>query len=394
MRLIGVALLALGVQVEAHAHGFGAARGGVAAGRGGFAAGRAAGGVAVGPLGGVQAGGARGGTYVGPRGTTIQAGQVGGVGVGPLGGVYSGGVEGARVTTPGGRTFTTGLAGGIGVGPAGGVREFGAGGTAVHGPYGGAVGRAGGVAIGPFGGVGVGGARVAEFGHATRYVSPAGLRTQGAYVRGGFGYSCFTPAWYRAHPVAWVAPRWRAANFWVAPAWPVVSTYCGITAPPIWYDYGSSIVIQDNYVYSDGAQLASVEQYADQAEQFADRGRQALPAQDDEWQPLGVFGMIQGDEKVAQHIFQLALNKAGIVRGNYYDAVADNTLPVYGSVDARTQRVAWSVGEKKTVVFEAGLNNLTQDQTTVLVHYGKERSDQMVLVRLEDPAQANRQPAP
>ena len=109
------------------------------------------------------------------------------------------------------------------------------------------------------------------------------------------------------------------------------------------------------------------------------------PAQDAEWQPLGVFGLIQGDEQVAQRVFQLAVNKAGVVRGNYYDAVADNSLPVYGSVDAKSQRVAWSIGEKKTVIFEAGLNNLTDDQTSVLVHYGKERTEQMMLVRLEEP---------
>jgi hypothetical protein len=74
-----------------------------------------------------------------------------------------------------------------------------------------------------------------------------------------------------------------------------------------------------------------------------------------------------------------------VFRGNYYDAVADNTLPVYGSVDQKTQRVAWSIGDKKTIVFEAGLNNLTQEQSPVLVHYGKDRTQQMVLVRLEEP---------
>jgi hypothetical protein len=253
------------------------------------------------------------------------------------------------------------------------------------GPYGGH--RAGGVAVGPYGGVAAGGVRVGAVGHATRYVSPAVLRTQATYVRGGFGYSYFTPAWYRAHPVAWVAPRWAVPSIWVAPVWPSVSVYCGVTAPPIPYDYGSSVVIENNNVYVNGGMVASAEQYADQAEQFADRGRQARPAENDEWQPLGVFGMIQDEEKVAQHIFQLAVNKGGAVRGNYYDAVADNTLPVYGSVDAKTQRVAWSIGDKTTIVFEAGLSNLTQDQTALLVHYGKERTQQMMLVRLEQPAE-------
>jgi hypothetical protein len=75
------------------------------------------------------------------------------------------------------------------------------------------------------------------------------------------------------------------------------------------------------------------------------------------WQPLGVFGMAQGKEAVAQHIFQLAVIKE-IVRDNCYDAVADDTVPGYGSVERKTRRAARSIGDKKSVVFEAGLNNL------------------------------------
>jgi hypothetical protein len=54
-------------------------------------------------------------------------------------------------------------------------------------------------------------------------------------------------------------------------------------------------------------------------------------------------------------------------------------------VDPKTQRVAWSIGEQKNVVFEAGLNNLMQDQTPVLAHFGAERTEQLILVRLEEP---------
>ena len=54
-------------------------------------------------------------------------------------------------------------------------------------------------------------------------------------------------------------------------------------------------------------------------------------------------------------------------------------------MDRKSQRAAWSVGDKKTVVFETGLNNLTQDETTVLIHYGAESTQQMTLVRLPEP---------
>jgi hypothetical protein len=399
--ILGSALVLLaGAQAQALARGFGAARGGFAAGphgavaggarfgagvgpAGGAYAGGARAGAAVGPYGGYHAGGARGGSYVGPRGTTVQAGRAGGVAVGPFGGVHAAGAEGARVTTPGGRTFATGSAGRAGVGPAGGVYAGGWHGAAAGGPFGTvAASYRGGVRIGAGGAVVAGGA----VGHATRFVSPNAFYTQAGFVRGGFYRPVFTPTWFGAHPAAWFPGRWVVPNIWAAPVWPAVSTWCGVSAPPIPYDYGSNVVINDDYVYVDGQQSVPADQYAQQAAQFADVGRQAQPTKDEEWQSLGVFGLVQGDEKTAQNIFQLAVNKGGVIRGNYYDAVADNTLPVYGSVDPKTQRAAWSIGEKKNVVFEAGLNNLTQPQTTVLVHYGTERTEQMALVRLQQPA--------
>jgi hypothetical protein len=305
-----------------------------------------------------------------------------GVAVGPLGGVHAGGAGATRVTGPGGRTYTTGHRGGATVGPAGGVRVGGSAGAAAAGPYGAAaVGRRGGVAVGPYGAY----RAAAAVGHTTTYVSPNTLRASAAVVRSGSTYSVFTPHWYQVHAAAWVAPRWAGPGAWVAPAWPVVAAYVGVTTPPAAYDYGSSAVINDDTVYVNGESAGSAADYAAQADALADAGRQAKPADADEWQPLGVFGLIQGDEKVAQRIFQLAVNKAGTIRGNYYDAVADNTLPVYGSVDRKTQRAAWSIGEKKDIVFEAGLSNLTRNETTALVHYGKDKTQQFDLVRLEEP---------
>lgn len=76
------------------------------------------------------------------------------------------------------------------------------------------------------------------------------------------------------------------------------------------------------------------------------------------------------------------------MRGNYYDAVSNNTLPVVGSLDRRTQRLAWSIGNKKDIVFEIGLPKTTKNEGPILVQYGKEKTDQMILVRLEEPKNA------
>src|SRR6516225_628635 len=56
--------------------------------------------------------------------------------------------------------------------------------------------------------------------------------------------------------------------------------------------------------------------------------------------------------------------------------LSDSTQPVYGSVDKDSQRIAWTIGDKKDPGFETGLPNLTKDDTTMLVHFSKDRTEQ------------------
>jgi hypothetical protein len=217
-------------------------------------------------------------------------------------------------------------------------------------------------------------------------VAPGTLRTQGAYVRRGFThYNCFRPGWYTAHPGAWRAAGWTAAAIWAGAGWATIANNCGYTAEPYIYDYGTSVVYEGDQVYYDGEAQCTAQEYAEQATGYAEAGKKAKPADDEEWTSLGVFGMVQGDEQDANNIFQLAINKDGIIRGNYYNALSDTNLPVYGSVDKRTQRAAWTVGTQKEPVYETGVGNLTQAETGLLVHFGSDRTQQWTLVKLEQP---------
>ena len=47
---------------------------------------------------------------------------------------------------------------------------------------------------------------------------------------------------------------------------------------------------------------------------------------------LGVFAMTDDDHTKPNLILQLAVNKDGIIRGNYTATVTDHTKPVQGSV--------------------------------------------------------------
>jgi hypothetical protein len=126
-----------------------------------------------------------------------------------------------------------------------------------------------------------------------------------------------------------------------------------------------------------------------QALGIAAAGQAAKPADTDEWLPLGVFAMVRGEEKEANNILQLAINKDGVIRGNYNNGLTEITVPISGSVDKRTQRAAWIVGANKEIVYETGMGNLAQPETSVLVRFGKDRTQQWLLVRLEPPKEGN-----
>jgi hypothetical protein len=278
------------------------------------------------------------------------------VAVGP-GGAAAGGTRAGTATGPGGRTVS-------------GASRW----SAASNPYAGFASASRGVAVS------------GRAGHYTSYRSAAAVSTQAGYVRTGFaGYNSFNAGWYAAHPVAWRAAAWTAAAYWTWASYATVSSFCGYPATPVVYDYGSNVVYEDNQVYYNGEPVATAEEYATQAADFAAAGQAATPAEGEEWQSLGVFAIVQGDEKEANNIFQIAINKDGVIRGNYYNGLTDMTAPISGSVDKRTQRAAWIVGEKKETVYETGVGNLVRPETAMLVHFGKDRTQQWTLVRLEQP---------
>ena len=151
-------------------------------------------------------------------------------------------------------------------------------------------------------------------------------------------------------------------------------------------DWARVVVYSGETVTFNGVTEIPAEQYVQQATDIATVGVEAKPdPKMGEWQPLGVFAMVGEGEEKSTNIFQLAINKEGVISGEYYNALTDTTEPVYGSVDAKTQRAAWTVATRKFPVYEAGIANLTKDETTMLVHFGEGKSQQLTLVRVEKP---------
>jgi hypothetical protein len=219
----------------------------------------------------------------------------------------------------------------------------------------------------------------------TRAVNRQTLVNQGNLVRNNFNhYRCFHDNWWPQYPGAWRAAAWTTgAAVWRPAVWGSCAAFCGYPADPVYYDYGSNVVYEGGTVYINGDSVGTQEQYAQEAITIAGTGKQAEASKEEEWLPLGVFAMVQGEGTDGNDLFQIAVNKAGTIRGNYYNALADTTLPVCGSVDKTSQRAAWTVGDRKEPIYEVGFANLTIAETPMLVHFGKDRTQQWTLVRVE-----------
>lgn len=279
-------------------------------------------------------------------------------------------------------------AGNVGVGTnlgvGGGRPGIGAGGVGRPGMGVGGIGRPG-VGVGGVGrpGVGVGGAGFDR-------ITPSALYGDATAVRGSFNnWNIYNADWYGAHPGAWYAAGWGAGGAWRAATWNSVASWMNYaTTAPVYYDYGDNVAVQGNNVYVDGQNAGTPEQYYAQANSLAATGGQDDATPDGDWLPLGVFALSQTESSTADATVQLAVNKQGVIRGNYTDATTNSTQVVQGAVDKQTQRVAFTVGDDQSTVIETGLYNLTKDESPALIHYGQDRTEQWLLVRLQQPAGA------
>lgn len=235
-------------------------------------------------------------------------------------------------------------------------------------------------------------------GHNTYNYSPTYVANRGAVVRNNFDhYGAFGGGWYGYHPGAWNYPYWGMSagmeTAWMATSWATMAATLGLvamagsggggggTVQPAYYGYGGNITYNNNTVYYGNQPYATAPEYYNQAQQLAVSGVNTDMSKEAQWQPLGVFSLVQADQSDSNTIFQLAIDKNGDVGGNYYNVLTDTTTQVSGKLDKKTQRVAFRVGDNKNVIYDTGLGNLMSDQAPILIHYGKDRTEQWLLVR-------------
>lgn len=243
----------------------------------------------------------------------------------------------------------------------------------------------------------------------------------------------FSEDWFAKHPDGWRPPHpgphpgrrplppppprfwWNHPHWDHAWGWFAAGFFTGLVTDailePIVYDYGSNIVYQNEMVYINNVPYVDADAYYQQAQDLARTGEGEKASEDastetvaetvaetaseptatqaegtsGDWLSMGTFAIIaDGAEKTSERFLQLATNKEGRIRGNLVDPKNDESAALYGSVDPKTQRVAFMISGNDDCVAECGLWNLTQDTVPLLVHVDKDRTEERTLVRLGD----------
>jgi hypothetical protein len=202
----------------------------------------------------------------------------------------------------------------------------------------------------------------------------------------------YNPQWHADHPEAWTATNWPAGAAWNATNMAGVAAHCGYGNNPVSYGYGNNVTLQNGNVIVDGQNAGTAAAFSQQAADLALIGQNANASARDHWMPLGVFALVRNEEQHAQLTVQLAINKGGILQGNYTDLVSDNVLPIHGSVDKQTQRAAWTVNNNKNFFMEVGLSNLTSGEAPALIHKNG-KTEKWLLIRLPKPDIATTDPS-
>jgi len=220
----------------------------------------------------------------------------------------------------------------------------------------------------------------------------------------------FTSGWWAGRPGHLPVGRWN--RWWNRPGlrpgyWWRWGTAAALTrwvvrgwTQPIYYGYGSggNVYYEGDVVYVDGEQNCTSQEYYQQATEIA----AAVPEMTDEqaeqveWMPLGVFALTKEGVDDSNLLLQLAVSKEGIIAGTLVNETTESVRPVEGKVDNDSQRAAWSFADGKNtdVVMETGIYNLTEDQCTLLVHFGAEKTQTWAMVRLDEPEEPQESATP
>lgn len=182
--------------------------------------------------------------------------------------------------------------------------------------------------------------------------------------------------------------RWRVTRpYRWATAAAVGSWFSWGSSSPTYYDYGENIYYEGDAVYSGDQEIATADEYAEQAQEIATSAPDAGDSA--EWMPLGVFALTQDGQSASSDeptiFLQLVVSKEGVINGTVQNTASNETQEIEGAVDKESQRAAWVVSGKTSPILETGIYNLTKDDAPALLHFSDGQTQQWLMVRLDEP---------
>lgn len=165
------------------------------------------------------------------------------------------------------------------------------------------------------------------------------LRRRGAIKIGNwseqFGKSAqpFSAKWYESHPDAWRHSQPQADMWADVPSEGVAS----------WLGWEGAAAPSDARIVIPGTRRPVSGRFD--------------PSRYGQWLPLGVF-MLMSSPDDNTRLVQLAVDRAGTIRGVYYDAITDASYNVTGRMHRDAQDAHWSLRNNPNVSFRARLSDL------------------------------------
>jgi len=196
----------------------------------------------------------------------------------------------------------------------------------------------------------------------------------------------FTPGWYAKHPQAW-RPSTSPIDWWKTADVATMAAWLGqpVGAAGTAADDAGGVATAGG---ADGLRSVLV----------LPAGHQnAVGPADSDWLPLGVFAVVPpGTQDTAQaHNYQqLAVDRQGVIKGNFYDTLSGTIQPITGTVDRTrlessqvssqvSSQASWTVGANGSR-FTAPMEVFAGQSRTVSVSSGGRPRD-MVLMPVQRP---------
>jgi hypothetical protein len=150
----------------------------------------------------------------------------------------------------------------------------------------------------------------------------------------------FTADWYAKYPEAW-RPAKSPADWWKTADVATITAWLGqpVTAAGTAADSGNAVATAGGAdAGADGLQSVLV----------LPAGHQnAVGPANSDWLPLGVFAVVPPgtqESDQAHNYQQLAVDRQGAIKGNFYDTLSGTVQPITGTVDRTSLTASWTVG--------------------------------------------------